>query len=137
MVYLIYGSPCSGKTTYIKEHIKQGDIVCDVDNLYSAISLNEPHNSEIYAEETASELYDYMLDIIRERKGHWKNAFVVTLANTDEQVQKMKERIKADKCVFIDTPMEECLKRAQERPFYFPWIIEEWFARRSLNECNS
>lgn len=132
MVYLIYGSPCSGKSTYINEHMKAGDIVCDVDRIYSAISLNEEHQTELYAQEVASWLNSSLLDIIRDRKGKWKNAYVVSLANTEEKLQQAKDRIKADECIFIDTPYEVCMERAKERPFYFQWLIEEWFETRTI-----
>ena len=61
MVYLIYGSPCSGKTTYVKEHFKTGDIVCDVDKLYSALCFNEEHTEELYAQEVAKEMYKSLI----------------------------------------------------------------------------
>ena len=132
MVYLIYGSPCSGKSTYIKEHFKDGDIVCDVDRIYSALCFNEEHQTELYAQEVASKLNDTLFDIIRDREGHWKNAYVVSLANTKEKLQKSMERIKADEAIYIDTPFEACMERVKERPFYFPWIIEEWFEEKDL-----
>lgn len=132
MVYLIYGSPCSGKTTYIKEHLKDGDIVCDVDRLYSSVSLNEEHQTELYAQEVASKLYTEMLNIIRDREGNWKNAYVVSVANTSERVKKESERIKADETIFIDTPYEVCIERAKDRPFYFPFLIQEWFETKDL-----
>lgn len=132
MIYLVYGSPCSGKSTYIKEHIQSGDIVCDVDRLYSAISFNEEHQTELYAQEVASMLYANLLDIVRERKGNWKNAFVVSLANTKEKLKAEMERINADECIFIDTPYEVCMERAKERPFYFQFLIQEWFETRDL-----
>lgn len=132
MIYLIYGSPCSGKSTYIKEHIQSGDIVCDVDRLYSAISFNEEHQTELYAQEVASKLYAELLNIIRERKGAWKNAFVVSLANTKEKLKAEMERINADDRIFIDTPYEVCMERAKKRPFYFQFLIQEWFETRDL-----
>lgn len=132
MIYLIYGSPCSGKSTYIKEHIQSGDIVCDVDRLYSAISFNGEHQTELYAQEVASKLYVELLNVIRERKGAWKNAFVVSLANTKEKLKAEMERINADEAIFIDTPYEVCVERAKERPFYFQFLIQEWFETRDL-----
>lgn len=136
MVYLICGSPCSGKTTYVQEHFQTGDIVCDVDKLYSSLCFNEEHKSELYAQEIAQELYGGLIEIIRNRKGHWKNAYVICLANTDERIADMMERTKADKCIFIDTPIEVCLERAKERPFYFPFLIEEWFAEKKIGDNN-
>jgi predicted kinase len=55
-VYLIYGPPCSGKTHYIKEHMQDGDIVCEVDDIYAAISGNDPHDADLYVHEVALEL---------------------------------------------------------------------------------
>lgn len=130
MVYLVYGSPCSGKSTYIKEHLRRGDLVCDVDYIYSAITMQKPHDAELYTHEMACELQAHLLDIIRERKGNWNNAYVVSLANTKEKLKEAKERINADECVFIDTPYETCMERAKERPFYFQFLIYEWFATK-------
>lgn len=132
MVFLIYGSPCSGKSTYVKEHKKDGDIVCDVDRLYSALSYNEEHQTELYAQEVASMLYKSLLAIIHDRQGNWKNAYVISIANTKERVKAEAEQINADECIFIDTPYEVCMERAKDRPPYFPWIIQEWFERRDL-----
>ena len=137
MVYLVCGAPCSGKSTHVKEHFKAGDIVCDVDRLYSAICYNEEHQSELYAEKVSSQLYKCMLDIIRDRKGNWKNAYVISLANTEKKINKAKERINADEVICIDTPFEVCMERAKERPFYFPWIIEEWFKEKDNDESIS
>ena len=134
MVYLIYGAPCSGKSTYVKEHFKTGDIVCDVDRIYSAISFNEEHQTELYAEKVASELYKHMLNIIKNRQGRWKNAYVISLANTKEKLNRLKEDINADEVIYIDTPFEVCIERAKERPFYFPWIIEDWFEAKNNDE---
>lgn len=135
MVYLVCGSPCSGKSTYVKEHFNAGDIVCDVDRLYSALCYNEEHQSELYAQETASALYDNLLDMIRDRVGHWKNAYVISLANTDEKISQMKERVHADEVIMLDTPFEVCIERAKERPFYFQWIIEDWFSTKEVNNA--
>ena len=132
MVYLIYGSPCSGKSTYIKEHMKRGDLICDVDLIYGAISGQNPHNAELYTHETARQLDSLLKDIIRDRKGKWKDAYVVSIANTTEKVQQEADRIKADKTIFIDTPYEVCIERAKERPPYFIWLIQEWFETRTI-----
>lgn len=132
MVYLIYGSPCSGKSTYIKEHMKRGDLVCDVDLIYQAISGQNPHDADLYVHEVALKLKSAFLDIIRDRGGNWADAYVVSIANTKAKVKADMERVRADKAIFIDTPNETCMERAKERPFYFQWLIQEWFETRNL-----
>lgn len=144
MVYLVYGSPCSGKSTYIAGRMGDGDILCDVDYIYSAISGRDAHDADLWAHETALKLREYLLDIIRNRDGGWRDAYVVSIANTDEQVRRDAERVNADECIYIDTPMGECLRRAKlddsiycrahGRPPYFTLLIEDWFATRDFNE---
>lgn len=131
MVYLIYGPPCSGKTHYIKEHMQDGDIVCDVDEIYAAISGNDPHDADLYVHEVALELRQHLLDIIRDRKGGWRNAYVPSIANTPEKVKADAERIKADEIIYIDTPYKVCMERAKDRPFEFRFLIDEWFSEVS------
>ena len=132
MVYLIYGSPCSGKSTYIRSHMSDNDIVCDVDLLYQAISNHDAHDADLWVHETALQLKQKLLDIIRDRQGGWKDAYVVSIANTDEKLKNDMKRVNADEAVFIDTPYEVCLDRAKERPPYFVWLIQEWFETRNF-----
>lgn len=128
MTYLIYGSPCSGKSHYIKEHMTDRDIVCDVDLIYGAISNHDPHDADLCVHEVALLLRQNLLDIIRDRKGGWKDAYVTSIADTPEKLKADIERVNADKAIFIDTPYEVCMERAKERPHYFKFLISEWFS---------
>ena len=132
MNYLIYGAPCSGKSTYVKEHMKKGDLICDLDLIYEAIGSADGHDADLYLHEVATQLQETLYAIIRERKGRWKDAYVITLAHTEAEVQEAKGLVDADECIYIDTPYEVCMERAKERPFYFQWIIQEWFETRDL-----
>lgn len=132
MIYLVYGSPCSGKSTYIKEHMSDGDIVCDVDLLYEAIGCRKAHDADLWVHETALKLKNTLLDIIRDRDGMWKDVYVVSTANTEEKIKKDKERINADECIFVDTPYDVCMERAKDRPQYFKYLIEEWFVTKEI-----
>ena len=37
-VYLITGPSCSGKTTFVRERVQEGDIVLDIDDLWQMVS---------------------------------------------------------------------------------------------------
>lgn len=41
---IVYGPPCSGKTTYVKEHMDDGDIVIDMDYIKSSILFKNIHD---------------------------------------------------------------------------------------------
>lgn len=131
-VFVVYGSPCSGKSTFIAEHMTDNDIVCDVDLLYLAISKHNAHDADLYTHEVARQLQSSLLDIIRDRKGGWQNAYVVSIANTDEKLKQDMERINADDAIFIDSPYNVCMERAKDRPFCFQLLIQEWFETKDL-----
>ena len=126
MVYLVYGAPCSGKSTWIAEHMKRGDVLCDVDTLYAAISGQDAHDADLHVHEIALSLKERLLDAVRDRAG-FEDAYVASIANTREKLQAEMERVNADEAVFINTPYEVCMERAKERPFYFQFLIQEWF----------
>lgn len=111
------------------------DVVCDVDLIYQAISGNDPHDADLYVHEMALKLYDSLLDMVREREGGFKDAYVVSIASTDAEVKSAMDRVRADKAVFMDTPKEVCLQRADERKDAeaFKFLIEEWFTTRGNN----
>ena len=127
MVILVYGAPCSGKSTWITQHMKRGDVLCDVDTLYAAISGQDAHDADLYVHEIALKLKERLLDAVRDREG-FKDAYV----NTREKLHADMERVNADEAVFIDTPYNVCMERAESRPFYFQFLIQEWFDLRSF-----
>lgn len=127
MVYLVYGPPCSGKSTYISNMVGDDDIVCDPDLLFEAISNHDAHDNNLYVYDVSMMIRESLLDIIRDRRGGWNNAFVTSIANTAKKVKGEAERINADKIIYIDTPYEVCMERAKERPNYFKYLIQEWF----------
>lgn len=132
MIYLIFGSPCSGKSTYIKEHMTENDIVCDVDLIYGAISTHDPHDADAVVYDTALQITKQLKEIILNREGEWEDAYVVSTANTKEKIELAKKEVNADKCIFINTPVEICLERAKERPSYFKYLILEWFGTKDI-----
>lgn len=132
MVYLVYGSPCSGKSTYVREHAKDGDVICDVDLIFEAISTRDAHDSDLYVHEIALELRKRLLDIIHDREMKFGNAWVISTANTLGKLRNIERWIDPDEIIFIDTPKDVCLKRADERPKYFKDVIEIWFKTKAI-----
>lgn len=132
MVIIIYGCPCSGKTTYVNSVAKESDIICDIDSLFNAISTNDEHAYNLYVHEIALNLHEELLKIISERSMEFSNAYVISTVNTKERLEKLKQKVNADECVFVDTPYSVCMERANERPYWFKYLIMEWFATTDL-----
>ena len=67
---------------------------------------------------------DCIIDQIRTRKGLWKEAYIIGGYPLRTDRDRLCDMLRA-KPIYIDTPKEECIKRAKDER----WIdyINEWF----------
>ena len=127
MIYIVYGSPCSGKSTYIKQHAGRNDLIVDTDAIYSAISGHDEHDTDSELYQTAmSVLREDLYDLIKARRGKWENVWVASVCRPSELLQLM-DRIDADEAIYMNTPKEECLRRANERGEPWRERVQTWF----------
>lgn len=76
-IYLVYGSPLSGKSTYVKERAGIHDLVIDVDKIYACISNNPPYIKSNRLYDNMKAVQDALLDTVKCKRGKWINAFIV------------------------------------------------------------
>lgn len=111
-VFLVCGSPGSGKSAYISKQKGKADLVIDLDYLCAAL-YGEPGNLYQNNEpilSVALEMRGLLYQIIKARRGKWARAFVVTtIANIAEQ-RAIANEINAE-IILINTPLEECIER--------------------------
>lgn len=128
-VYIVYGSPCSGKTSFVSEVAEQGDIVLDINKLWSAIRADKckEHDKPNELKQNVFALRDALIDMIKVRRGRWHNAYIIGGYPLQGERERLAEIVSADKLILIDTPKEVCLLRAEnsETKNY----IEQWFDR--------
>ena len=120
-VYLIWGAPKSGKSSYINTIRTRNDIVVDIEELYHALG------SEIGTRKVAPVVFrlrDELYDMIKTRYGRWDNAYIVGTYPIEMERRRLLETMRAEE-IFIDTPMDVCLERcrSEEEIGY----VREWF----------
>ncbi len=131
-VYIVYGAPCSGKSTYVDSIAESGDIILDIDRLWKSVrakSCNEwakPNElkSNVFA------LRDCMLDMIKVRRGKWHNAYVIGGYPFAAERERLADSLCA-KLIFIDCPKELCLERAKLKNDQWIQYVEDWFNKYS------
>lgn len=130
-VYIVYGAPCSGKTSWVAEVAEPGDIVLDIDKLWAAIRANKCSQYEKPAElkQNIFALRDSLIDMIRVRRGRWNNAYIIGGYPLQGERERLAEIVSADKIIFVDTPKDVCLLRAREKSDEWPEFVENWFDR--------
>lgn len=132
-VYIVHGSPCSGKTTYAASVAGPADLIMDMDAIWSCISAsNIAKGMNIHAprepklRQNAFAVRNCILDMIRTRCGDWENAYIIGGYPRQAERERMAAIYGAE-MVHIDTPREVCMQRASDRPGEWMGYIEEYW----------
>lgn len=132
-VYIVYGSPCAGKTTWVKDVATKDDLIVDMDSIWQMISINDRYDKPDALRSVVFEMRDKMYDIIKYRSGKWHNAYVIIGGALKGDRERLKARVGADDMIFIDTSEQVCLSRAKARDMddiekvkWMEWIVK-WF----------
>ena len=131
-VTIVWGSPASGKTTYVRKQMEQGDLVVDLDLIKQSISMANKTDAGDNLLEVAMKLRDHLYDQIRNREVEGGNVWVIAGLPKKEEREKLRCYLKADKLIHIQATYDECISRAngdkerldkekQKR------IIDKWF----------
>ena len=133
-VYYVYGSPCSGKTTFVNGIKGNSDIVVDMDNIWQCITGGERYNKPNALKTNAFIVRDCMFDMIKTRAGKWERAFVIEGGAVKADRTRKIEILGAEP-IFIDTDKQTCLnrlasdtERTQEQKKQWATYIEQWFS---------
>lgn len=133
-VFIVYGSPLSGKTTFVNTTATENDLIVDLDSIWQCVSINDRYNKPPSLNSVVFEIRDKLYDIIKFRSGKWENAYVITSGALIGDRERLKQRLSADEFIYIESTKDECLQRLQTRNLsddqYKKWyeLIENWYA---------
>ncbi len=123
-VYIVYGSPCAGKTTFVNNSADSADLIIDIDRIYTAI--NNERNNAVY--NNVMEVYRCLIDMVKTRRGSWHNAWIVRGFPNCAERQRLADELDAE-LIFIDTDKMTCLERAAERAVDYDKIVLDWWKK--------
>ena len=128
MLHIITGAPCSGKSTYVREHAKGGDVIVDFDVIAHALGSEVDHQAEGMVRECAFKARSAVIGHLVEHADECE-AWIIHSDPADWQ-REAYEKVGAE-FIDLDTDMETCLERAveDERPDGEEQAIRDWFAR--------
>lgn len=124
-IYLVYGPPGSGKTSFVQSSASGKDLIVDMDSIFEMISINSRYIKPNALKENAFAVRDILLDMIRVRRGRWQNAFIIGGYPRSSERERLCSIYGAEE-VFIECNKLECLSRVIDRP---EWnvFVEKWF----------
>lgn len=109
-VYLVYGSPLSGKTTWVNDVKTEGDLIVDMDSIWQAVSGCDRYVKPAVLNTCVFGVRDYLIECVKYRRGKWRNAYVVGGYPLIGERERLCKELRARE-IFIDTSKEECLRR--------------------------
>lgn len=133
-VYLVYGSPCAGKTTYVNSVATRNDLIVDLDKIHRAICICGLYDKPDATKRVAFNVRDYLLDEVRTAtpRRKWQDAYIIG-TYPDRIDRDMFVQDYGAELVHIDTSKKECIKRAYQdierssiRDAVIGWINAYW-----------
>lgn len=132
-IYLVYGSPLSGKSTFTKERAGVHDLIIDIDRIYEAITNNPPYIKSNRVFENVKAVQDCLLDCVKHKRGKWVNAFIISGMPYKGERERFCNEYGAEP-ILIECDKETALERlasVQDGRDISAWsgYIDTWFNR--------
>ena len=131
-VYIVYGSPLSGKTTLVRELMSYGDLVLDIDSLWQAVTFQPAYVKPKNVRFNIFKLRDEMLDQIKMRYGGWYDAYIIGGYPDKYERERLAQTLGAE-LIYCESTKEECLERLEQSGKPESWLqyILDWWERYS------
>jgi hypothetical protein len=131
-VYIVYGCPCSGKTSYVTQFKERNDIVVDMDRLYEAITLLPAYDKPDQLISNIIGVYNYLIDNVKTRFGRWNTAWVVGGLPDKFKREKLADDLGAE-LIYCECGRDEAIARLEMdedrrriKDEYIRYIDEWW-----------
>ena len=112
-IYIVFGAPLSGKSTFVNNNSIKGDLILDMDNIWQSISGQDKYIKPYQLKPYVFKIRDLILEGIKYRLGAWTNAYIVGGYPFKAERERLIKELNA-KEVYINSTKEECISRLKE-----------------------
>ena len=123
MITVVAGPPCAGKSTYVRERARPGDVIVDLDVLAVALG-GAPFEHQLGVWEVAQAARRAAIDVVLGRLG--VDAWIVHTQPSKYWLRRYG--LAGAAVVMVDPGRDVCLARAVGRPGFTAAAIEQWYA---------
>lgn len=109
-VFVVYGSPFAGKSSWVAANAEPGDLIVDIDRIWNCVSGLPMYEKPPKLNAVVFGVRDYLLESIKLRLGKWDNAYIIGGYPITNERERLVKSLGARE-VFIESTKEECLER--------------------------
>ena len=128
---IVYGPPCSGKTTYVRENKGDKDIVIDLDYIKSALTYKNTHD------ELLKDHVDYLLNIRKYILDNPKIDSITWLITTRKEYEAKDNFVHVEEINLIKSKNEiyNMIDKDNSRTNKDTWrkLVDNWFEINSID----
>ena len=126
-IFIVSGSACSGKNTYIEQNKREGDLVWDFDKIHTALTGLGSHQ---HIEEVRKYIFSMRKQFYKDLKTEKKlRVWIINSSPLKKVRENLARELDAD-IIFLNRSQEECLKVAKnERPAEWENYVNSYFER--------
>ena len=141
-VYIIFGPPLAGQSNYVKQNMRRGDLVVDMDRLYHAVSFLPYYDKPDNLLTSVHGIYNFLVDNIKTRYGKWNSAWIITGGADKYAREKLANDLGAE-LIFCDVSKDEVMRRLeadrqlQYRKDEWRGYINKWFEKNGADRLPS
>lgn len=123
-VYLVYGPPCAGKTTWVDSVCNKDDLIIDINRIWECLCVSDKYHKPNRIKSNVFGVRDALIDQVKIRKGMWRNCYVIGDYPLRTDRDRICKLLRARE-VFIYEDKDVCLSRTEDD--HWKKYIEEWF----------
>lgn len=125
-VYLVYGSPCSGKKSYVLDNARPDDLIIDMDRIWDCICTGGWKSKPKRVKANVFGVRDALIDMVRTRTGNWRTAWIIGGYPLRTDRDRLCNLLRAEP-IYCEATEAECLERASGKPQEWMEYIREWW----------
>lgn len=134
-IYIVYGAPLSGKSTWVENNRNVGDLVIDIDRIWMCVSGCAQYIKPDCLKSNVFGVRDTLIEQAKYRRGKWNNCYIVGGYPLVGERERLIRSLGARE-IFIDTSREECHARlvaCADGRSKSEWskYIDDWFDKYS------
>ena len=110
-VVIVCGAPASGKTSYVKKNMQEGDFVVDIDAIRAAVSFSDRKEPIMNLTPAIFDIRDFIYSLIENNRISCRRCWVIAGLPKQADRDNIAARLHG-KIVSIETSEDECVRRA-------------------------